>query len=46
MRRKFERDKDQLRELGVPLETVTYSINYGMEEIQGYHIARSDFYLN
>jgi len=27
VRRKFERDKDELRGLGIPLETVTYSIN-------------------
>jgi len=45
VRRKFERDKDELRELGIPLETVTYSINYGAEEVQGYRISRSDFYL-
>jgi len=45
VRRKFERDKDELRALGIPLETVTYSINYGMEEEHGYRISRSDFYL-
>lgn len=45
VRRKFERDKDELRDLGIPLETVTYSINYGAEEVQGYRISRSDFYL-
>jgi predicted DNA-binding transcriptional regulator YafY len=45
VRRKFERDKDELRELGIPLETVTYTINYGAEEVQGYRIAKKDFYL-
>ncbi|MFH1766442.1 MAG: WYL domain-containing protein [Gemmatimonadota bacterium] len=45
VRRKFERDKDELRELGIPLETVTYSINYGVEEVQGYRISKSNFYL-
>lgn len=45
VRRKFERDKDELRDLGIPLETVNYSINYGMEEAQGYRISKSDFYL-
>ncbi|MFC1660798.1 helix-turn-helix transcriptional regulator [Gemmatimonadota bacterium] len=45
VRRKFERDKDELRELGIPLETVTYTINYGAEEVQGYRITKKDFYL-
>ena len=45
LRRKFERDKDELRDLGIPLETVTYSINFGAEEVKGYRISRSDFYL-
>jgi len=45
VRRKFERDKDELRELGIPLETVTYSINYGMEEAQGYRISTKNLYL-
>jgi predicted DNA-binding transcriptional regulator YafY len=45
VRRKFERDKDELRSLGIPLETVTYTINYGLEEIQGYQIRGKDFYL-
>jgi predicted DNA-binding transcriptional regulator YafY len=45
VRRKFERDKDELRDLGIPLETVTYTINYGLEEIQGYRISKKDLYL-
>ena len=43
-RRAFERDKDELRAAGVPIETVQYGIN-GVEEIEGYRISRSDFYL-
>ncbi|MFP3949227.1 MAG: hypothetical protein ACLFWG_10910, partial [Longimicrobiales bacterium] len=35
VRRMFERDKDELRELGVPLESVEYSINYGAERAEG-----------
>ena len=45
VRRMFERDKDELRELGVPLESVQYSINYGAERAEGYRLARKDFYL-
>jgi proteasome accessory factor B len=45
VRRMFERDKDELRASGIPLQTVRYSINYGHEEIDGYRIARRDFYL-
>ncbi len=41
VRRKFERDKDELRELGIPLETVTY----GPFEEEGYRLPRKDFYL-
>lgn len=44
-RRTFERDKDELKALGIPLETVKYRINYGLEEVEGYRIAKRDFYL-
>lgn len=44
-RRKFERDKDELRRLGFPLETVPYSINYGLEQVEGYRLRDRDFYL-
>lgn len=44
-RRTFERDKDELRSYGIPLETVSYSISYGAEQVEGYRIARRDFYL-
>ncbi|MFW5947752.1 MAG: helix-turn-helix transcriptional regulator [Gemmatimonadota bacterium] len=45
VRRMFERDKDELRELGVPIRTVPYSIDYGAEELTGYRLATRDFYL-
>jgi proteasome accessory factor B len=45
VRRMFERDKDELRELGIPVETVSYSINYGSEQESGYRLGRKDFHL-
>jgi proteasome accessory factor B len=45
VRRMFERDKKELRELGIPIETVTYHINYGLEESHGYRLAKKDFHL-
>ena len=42
-RRMFERDKDELRELGVPLETGTNSAAHDDEP--GYRIARVDYEL-
>jgi predicted DNA-binding transcriptional regulator YafY len=44
-RRMFERDKDELRAAGIPVETVRYEINYGLEVLEGYRITRRDFYL-
>ena len=44
-RRMFERDKDELRDIGIPLKTVPYSIDYGRTELEGYAIDRRDFYL-
>lgn len=44
-RRTFERDKDELRALGIAIETTRSSINYGLEELEGYRLARRDFYL-
>jgi len=41
-KRMFERDKDELRELGVPLETRPASL---MDEEPGYRIARQDYEL-
>lgn len=45
VRRTFERDKDELRELGIPIETVEYTIGFGREEASGYRIAKRDFHL-
>lgn len=45
VRRTFERDKDDLRRIGIPIQTVPYSINFGREQGEGYRIARKDFYL-
>lgn len=45
LRRKFERDKQELRDFGIPIRTVTYAINYGVDEIEGYQLDRRDFYL-
>ena len=39
LRRTFERDKDELRALGVPIETLT------TDEVSGYRIRAADFYL-
>ncbi|MGD8700651.1 MAG: hypothetical protein PVJ43_15250, partial [Gemmatimonadales bacterium] len=45
MRRKFERDKDELRALGIPIETVEYTVSYGREELQGYQLKPKQMYL-
>lgn len=45
LRRKFERDKKELRDFGIPIRTVKYAINYGIDEIEGYQLDRRDFYL-
>lgn len=44
-RRTFERDKDELRRAGIPIETVPYTVNYGAEQLEGYVLRRRDFYL-
>ncbi|WP_370948968.1 helix-turn-helix transcriptional regulator [Amycolatopsis sp. cg5] len=40
--RTFERDKTELRELGIPLE---YGRNFVYEQVEGYRIARRDYEL-
>lgn len=45
VRRTFERDKDELRALGIPIETVEYTVSFGREEVSGYRIAKRDFHL-
>ena len=44
-RRMFERDKDELRALGMPLETLEYNIECGTEITEGYTLSSRDFYL-
>ncbi len=41
-KRMFERDKDELRELGIPLETGT---NSALDDEAGYRISRQDYVL-
>ena len=45
VRRTFERDKDELKALGVPIESVTFTINYNREEVSGYRLRTRDFHL-
>lgn len=45
VRRMFERDKKDLNRLGIPIETVTFDINYGHEQATGYRLKRRDFHL-
>ena len=44
-RRGFERDKDELRRLGIPIRTVQYSTPDHPDVLEGYIIERRDFYL-
>lgn len=44
-RRTFERDKDELRALGIPIETVRYRLSHVPEELEGYRLTHQDFYL-
>ncbi|MGE0159840.1 MAG: helix-turn-helix transcriptional regulator [Gemmatimonadales bacterium] len=44
-RRMFERDKVELREAGVPIETVEYHVNHSTERLEGYRLSHHDFYL-
>jgi proteasome accessory factor B len=45
VRRMFERDKDELRAMGIPIESTRYEINFGGELLEGYRIQSGDFYL-
>jgi proteasome accessory factor B len=45
VRRMFERDKDELRDLGIPIETVPLSLYHGAEEVLAYRLQNKDFYL-
>jgi proteasome accessory factor B len=44
-RRKFERDKDELRRLGIPIEARRQRDSVTFEELDGYRLADTDFYL-
>jgi proteasome accessory factor B len=44
VRRMFERDKDELRRMGIPLETRPFR-QEGRAEAEGYLILKRDFYL-
>jgi proteasome accessory factor B len=44
-RRGFERDKDELRRLGIPIRTVRYNTPDELDVQEGYRIDRRDFYL-
>ncbi|MCG6956119.1 MAG: WYL domain-containing protein [Gemmatimonadetes bacterium] len=45
VRRMFERDKDELRALGIPIETVTFHIQEGSERSHGYRLENRRFHL-
>lgn len=42
-RKMFERDKAELREMGIPIETITFTVD--AEAAEGYRLSRRDFYL-
>ena len=45
VRRMFERDKDELRAAGIPIESVKLDIDYGATRIDAYQLSRKDFHL-
>ncbi len=45
VRRMFERDKDELRTAGIPIESERFLVNFGGEFEDGYRLRASDFYL-
>ena len=45
VRRKFERDKDELRDLGIPIDTVEHRVNYGLDVEVGYQLRPGAFYM-
>jgi proteasome accessory factor B len=45
VRRKFERDKDELRDLGVDIQTVENKESPGDKDAVGYRLRERDFYL-
>ncbi|MDH3297538.1 MAG: WYL domain-containing protein, partial [Gemmatimonadota bacterium] len=45
VRRMFERDKDELRAAGIPIETEQFVVAYGGELAEGYRLRAAEFYL-
>lgn len=45
LERQFERDKDALRELGVPIETVDAPGQSGNNQLQSYRVSKGDYEL-
>jgi predicted DNA-binding transcriptional regulator YafY len=45
VRRMFERDKDELRQMGIPIESFAYEPSWGGDRTEGYRIVNKDFYL-
>lgn len=45
VRRMFERDKDELRSAGIPIETVESRVDFGTSTEEGYRLRATDFYL-
>jgi len=45
VRRKFERDKDELREAGIPIESRRQPIDYGTSVADTYLLSKRDFHL-
>ena len=45
VRRMFERDKDELRTAGIPIETVQSRVDFGTGTEEGYRLRATDFYL-
>ncbi|MEE8488011.1 MAG: WYL domain-containing protein [Gemmatimonadota bacterium] len=45
VRRMFERDKDELRTAGIPIESERFLVNFGADSDDGYRLRAADFYL-
>jgi proteasome accessory factor B len=45
VRRTFERDKDELREMGIPIETRKLGSEHEEGDVEGYLLSRRNFYL-
>jgi len=45
VRRMFERDKDELRGLGIPIDTQRFPVNYGLDTAEGYVLRPGALYM-